>query len=199
MILSVNIAELLKALATNCSEGLAWILGIVGTIGTGTIIGAIIAIVKSKIQSKTLVENVNSTNQANYDKLMQKIEEFETKINNSNKETVEGVASYGKDNSIVAELLLMLASKMGFSNDEIIKVANKYKELPKADNNVANSIVASVNQNNDAALEKENMIKEETQKNVEKINASLNKIIEEQPKESFKISLWEVISYEKIL
>lgn len=189
MILSVNIAELLKALATNCSEGLAWILGIVGTIGTGTIIGAIIAIVKSKIQSKTLVENVNSTNQANYDKLMQKIEEFETKINNSNKETVEGVASYGKDNSIVAELLLMLASKMGFSNDEIIKVANKYKELPKADNNVANSIVASVNQNNDAALEKENMIKEETQKNVEKINASLNKIIEEQPKESFKISL----------
>ena len=38
MFLDLNIAEFLKTIATNCSEGLAWLLGVLGSVGLGTII-----------------------------------------------------------------------------------------------------------------------------------------------------------------
>lgn len=183
MFLAVNIAEFLKNLATNCSEGLAWLLGIVGTIGTGTIIGAIITIIKSKIQSKTLINSVNTANKENYNYLLSMLKEFEEKINNSNNDTKETVSNYGKDNAIISELLLMLSSKMGFSNDEIIKIANKYKELPKADNTIATNIVNQVNEDNknieyNRILKEQEEIKqkEENKTKVEGLESALNSL-----------------------
>ncbi len=183
MFLAVNIAEFLKTLATNCSEGLAWLLGIVGTIGTGTIIGAIITIIKSKIQSKSLINSVNSANKENYNYLLSMLKEFEEKINSSNNDTKETVSNYGKDNAIISELLLMLSSKMGFSNDEIIKIANKYKELPKADNTIATNIVNQVNEDNknieyNRILKEQEEIKqkEENKTKVEGLETALNSL-----------------------
>ena len=146
--LALDIAEFLRTIATNCSEGLAWLLGVLGTVGMGTIIGAIVAIIKSKIQSKSLINSVNTANKENYDYIMSLMKEFEEKINNSNDATKETVSTYGKDNAIISELLLMLASKLGFSNEEIVKIANKYKELPKADNDVATNIISQVEEEN---------------------------------------------------
>lgn len=146
--LALDIAEFLRTIATNCSEGLAWLLGILGTVGMGTIIGAVVTIIKSKIQSKNLINSVNTANKENYDYIMSLMKEFEEKINNSNDATKETVSTYGKDNAIISELLLMLASKLGFSNEEIVKIANKYKELPKADNDVATNIISQVEEEN---------------------------------------------------
>lgn len=146
--LALDIAEFLRTIATNCSEGLAWLLGILGTVGMGTIIGAVVTIIKSKIQSKNLINSVNTANKENYDYIMSLMKEFEEKINNSNDATKETVSTYGKDNAIISELLLMLASKLGFSNEEIVNIANKYKELPKADNDVATNIISQVEEEN---------------------------------------------------
>ena len=95
--LALDIAEFLRTIATNCSEGLAWLLGILGTVGMGTIIGAVVTIIKSKIQSKNLINSVNIANKENYDYIMSLMKEFEEKINNSNDATKETVSTYGKD------------------------------------------------------------------------------------------------------
>lgn len=178
--LAINIAEFLRIVATNCSEGLAWLLGILGTVGTGTIIGAIIAIIKSKIQSKKLIESVNESNKANANYLKKQVKEFETKINEALSKTETNVDKYGKDNSLIGELLLMISSKLGFSSDEIVKVANKYKELPLAKEDVASSIVNDVTKENDA---KEQLKDEETRmlnNQIESLNQALNSLKEQE-------------------
>ena len=178
--LAINIAEFLRIVATNCSEGLAWLLGILGTVGTGTIIGAIIAIIKSKIQSKKLIESVNESNKANANYLKEQVKEFETKINEALSKTETNVDKYGKDNSLIGELLLMISSKLGFSSDEIVKVANKYKELPLAKDDVASSIVKDVTKENDA---KEQLKDEETRmlnNQIESLNQALNSLKEQE-------------------
>ena len=38
----------------------------------------------------------------------------------------------------------MIASKVGFSTDEIVKVANKYKELPTSSSDVADNVINDV-------------------------------------------------------
>ena len=178
--LAINIAEFLRIVATNCSEGLAWLLGILGTVGTGTIIGAIIAIIKSKIQSKKLIESVNESNKANANYLKEQVKEFETKINEALSKTETNVDKYGKDNSLIGELLLMISSKLGFTSDEIVKVANKYKELPLAKEDVASSIVNDVTKENDA---KEQLKDEETRmlnNQIESLNQALNSLKEQE-------------------
>lgn len=174
--LALDIAEFLRTIATNCSEGLAWLLGILGTVGMGTIIGAVVTIIKSKIQSKTLINSVNTANKENYDYIMNLMKEFEEKINNSNDATKETVSTYGKDNAIISELLLMLASKLGFSNEEIVKIANKYKELPKADNGVATNIISQVEEEN-KQVEYDRIQKEQEElKSKEDINTALESL-----------------------
>lgn len=178
--LAINIAEFLRIVATNCSEGLAWLLGILGTVGTGTIIGAIIAIIKSKIQSKKLIESVNESNKANANYLKEQVKEFETKINEALSKTETNVDKYGKDNSLIGELLLMISSKLGFSSDEIVKVANKYKELPLAKEDVASSIVNDVTKENEV---KEQLKDEETRmlnSQIESLNQALNSLKEQE-------------------
>ena len=178
--LAINIAEFLRIVATNCSEGLAWLLGILGTVGTGTIIGAIIAIIKSKIQSKKLIESVNESNKANANYLKEQVKEFETKINETLIKTETNVEKYGKDNSLIGELLLMISSKLGFTSDEIVKVANKYKELPLAKDDVVSSIVNDVTKENDA---KEQLKDEETRmlnSQIESLNQALNSLKEQE-------------------
>ena len=178
--LAINIAEFLRIVATNCSEGLAWLLGILGTVGTGTIIGAIIAIIKSKIQSKKLIESVNESNKVNANYLKEQVKEFETKINEALSKTETNVDKYGKDNSLIGELLLMISSKLGFTSDEIVKVANKYKELPLAKDDVASSIVKDVTKENDA---KEQLKDEETRmlnNQIESLNQALNSLKEQE-------------------
>ena len=178
--LAINIAEFLRIVATNCSEGLAWLLGILGTVGTGTIIGAIIAIFKSKIQSKKLIESVNESNKANANYLKEQVKEFETKINEALIKTETNVEKYGKDNSLIGELLLMISSKLGFTSDEIVKVANKYKELPLAKDDVASSIVKDVTKENGA---KEQLKDEETRmlnNQIESLNQALNSLKEQE-------------------
>lgn len=174
--LALDIAEFLRTIATNCSEGLAWLLGILGTVGMGTIIGAVVTIIKSKIQSKNLINSVNTANKENYDYIMSLMKEFEEKINNSNDATKETVSTYGKDNAIISELLLMLASKLGFSNEEIVKIANKYKELPKADNDVATNIISQVEEEN-KQVEYDRIQKEQEElKSKEDINTALESL-----------------------
>lgn len=178
--LAINIAEFLRIVATNCSEGLAWLLGILGTVGTGTIIGAIIAIIKSKIQSKKLIESVNESNKANANYLKEQVKEFETKINETLIKTETNVEKYGKDNSLIGELLLMISSKLGFTSDEIVKVANKYKELPLAKEDVASSIVNDVTKENEV---KEQLKDEETRmlnNQIESLNQALNSLKEQE-------------------
>ncbi len=178
--LAINIAEFLRIVATNCSEGLAWLLGILGTVGTGTIIGAIIAIIKSKIQSKKLIESVNESNKVNANYLKEQVKEFETKINEALSKTETNVDKYGKDNSLIGELLLMISSKLGFTSDEIVKVANKYKELPLAKDDVASSIVKDVTKEIDA---KEQLKDEETRmlnNQIESLNQALNSLKEQE-------------------
>lgn len=144
MFLDLNIAEFLKTMATNCSEGLAWLLGVLGSVGLGTIIGAIVAIVKSKIQSKQLIDSVNKGNQTNTVYIKESIIKFKTEIDEILDKTKNEVAKYGSDNAIISELLLMIASKVGFSTDEIVKVANKYKELPTSSSDVADNVINDV-------------------------------------------------------
>ena len=144
MFLDLNIAEFLKTMATNCSEGLAWLLGVLGSVGLGTIIGAIVAIVKSKIQSKQLIDSVNKGNQNNTEYIKESIIKFKTEIDEILDKTKNEVAKYGSDNAIISELLLMIASKVGFSTDEIVKVANKYKELPTSSSDVADNVINDV-------------------------------------------------------
>lgn len=144
MFLDLNIAEFLKTIATNCSEGLAWLLGVLGSVGLGTIIGAIVAIVKSKIQSKQLIDSVNKGNQTNTVYIKESIIKFKTEIDEILDKTKNEVAKYGSDNAIISELLLMIASKVGFSTDEIVKVANKYKELPTSSSDVADNVINDV-------------------------------------------------------
>ena len=144
MFLDLNIAEFLKTMATNCSEGLAWLLGVLGSVGLGTIIGAIVAIVKSKIQSKQLIDSVNKGNQTNTEYIKESIIKFKTEIDEILDKTKNEVAKYGSDNAIISELLLMIASKVGFSTDEIVKVANKYKELPTSSSDVADNVINDV-------------------------------------------------------
>lgn len=144
MFLDLNIAEFLKTIATNCSEGLAWLLGVLGSVGLGTIIGAIVAIVKSKIQSKQLIDSVNKGNQTNTEYIKESIIKFKTEIDEILDKTKNEVAKYGSDNAIISELLLMIASKVGFSTDEIVKVANKYKELPTSSSDVADNVINDV-------------------------------------------------------
>lgn len=144
MFLDLNIAEFLKTIATNCSEGLAWLLGVLGSVGLGTIIGAIVAIVKSKIQSKQLIDSVNKGNQNNTEYIKESIIKFKTEIDEILDKTKNEVAKYGSDNAIISELLLMIASKVGFSTDEIVKVANKYKELPTSNSDVADNVINDV-------------------------------------------------------
>lgn len=148
MFLDLNIAEFLKTIATNCSEGLAWLLGVFGSVGLGTIIGAIVAIVKSKIQSKQLIDSVNKGNQSNTEYIKESITKFKTEIDEILDKTKNEVAKYGSDNAIISELLLMIASKVGFSTDEIVKVANKYKELPTSNSNVADNVINDVKDTN---------------------------------------------------
>ena len=174
--LALDIAEFLRTIATNCSEGLAWLLGILGTVGMGTIIGAIVAIIKSKIQSKNLINSVNTANKENYNYIMSLMKEFEEKINNSNDATKETVSTYGKDNAIISELLLMLASKLGFSNEEIVKIANKYKELPKADNDVATNLICQVEEENKQVENDRVRKKQEELKSKEAINTALESL-----------------------
>lgn len=174
--LALDIAEFLRTIATNCSEGLAWLLGILGTVGMGTIIGAIVAIIKSKIQSKNLINSVNTANKENYDYIMSLMKEFEEKINNSNDATKETVSTYGKDNAIISELLLMLASKLGFSNEEIVKIANKYKELPKADHDVATNLISQVEEENKQVEYERIQKKQEELKSKEDINTALESL-----------------------
>lgn len=144
MFLDLNIAEFLKTMATSCSEGLAWLLGVLGSVGLGTIIGAIVAIVKSKIQSKQLIDSVNKGNQNNTEYIKESIIKFKTEIDEILDKTKNEVAKYGSDNAIISELLLMIASKVGFSTDEIVKVANKYKELPTSSSDVADNVINDV-------------------------------------------------------
>lgn len=174
--LALDIAEFLRTIATNCSEGLAWLLGILGTVGMGTIIGAIVAIIKSKIQSKNLINSVNTANKENYDYIKSLMKEFEEKINNSNDATKETVSTYGKDNAIISELLLMLASKLGFSNEEIVKIANKYKELPKADHDVATNLISQVEEENKQVEYERIQKKQEELKSKEDINTALESL-----------------------
>lgn len=148
MFLDLNIAEFLKTMATNCSEGLAWLLGVLGSVGLGTIIGAIVAIVKSKIQSKQLIDSVNKGNQNNTEYIKESITKFKTEIDEILDKTKNEVAKYGSDNAIISELLLMIASKVGFSTDEIVKVANKYKELPTSSSDVADNVINEVKDTN---------------------------------------------------
>lgn len=148
MFLDLNIAEFLKTMATNCSEGLAWLLGVLGSVGLGTIIGAIVAIVKSKIQSKQLIDSVNKGNQTNTVYIKESIIKFKTEIDEILDKTKNEVAKYGSDNAIISELLLMIASKVGFSTDEIVKVANKYKELPTSSSDVADNVINEVKDTN---------------------------------------------------
>ena len=77
----------------------------------------------------------------------------------------------------------MLSSKMGFSNDEIVKIANKYKELPKADNTIATNIVNQVNEDNknieyNRILKEQEEIKqkEENKTKIEGLETALNSL-----------------------
>lgn len=189
MFLTVNIAEFLKTLSTNCSEAMAWILGIIGTIGTGTIIAAIISIVKSKIQSKNLINVVNTSNKENYNMLLELMHQFKKEIEISNLNTVDSVVKYGQDNAIVGELLLMIAGKIGFSNDEIVKVANKYRELPKSNDDVANIIISSVTSENIIKEEEIKKAEEKNKQEVENINLTLDQVLEQNDDSNIKINL----------
>ena len=187
-IFSVDIAEFLKTIATNCSEGLAWLLGITGTVGFGTIIGAIIAIVKNKVQAKELVSLVNKGNSANLDYIKEYIEQAQSEINEATDEVQTTLNKFGSDNALIGELLLMLASKMGFSNDEIVKIANKYKELGTATESVADNIISEVEETN---AESEATAQAEALKakaSVESVSSALENL-KDSNTETLKISL----------
>ncbi len=188
-IFSVDIAEFLKTIATNCSEGLAWLLGILGTVGFGTIIGAIVAIVRGKIQAKQLVELVNSGNSENLSFLKEYIANAQAEINSATEEVETTLNKFGSDNALIGELLLMLASKMGFSNDEIVKIANKYKELGTATESVADNIISEVEETN---AESEATAQAEALKakaSVESVSSALESLKDSNNTETLKISL----------
>lgn len=154
MFLGINIEEFIRVVAENCSAGLAWLLGAFGTVTVGTIVTNIIMMIRNKVKNSDLINSLEKTNS-----------KLATKVDDSLTLLEDKLSKYANDNRTIADMLLMIASKMGLEPQEFLQLATKYKEVEETDNRIADVMVEEINKAKEEELKaQEEAAKEEAAK-----------------------------------
>lgn len=168
-----NFGDLIKLIADNCPGWLSALIATLATTGIGSFIASVIMLVRNKIKTDSVLSSFNKA----VDRVDNKLKENESQTKNTIAEFSNIINKYANDNALMAEILIILASKSGMTSTELLDAVSKYKEMESCNVSKAEILEAKIKNDLDKAREQEALEAAKKEEKTEAINEDLDNII----------------------
>lgn len=168
-----NFGDLIKLIADNCPGWLSALIATLATTGFGGFVASVVMLVRNKIKVDSVLGSFNKA----IDRVDNKLKENESSTNNAIAEFSKIINKYSNDNALMAEILIILASKAGMTSTELLDAVSKYKEMESCDVSKAEALETKIKNDLDKAQEQEALEAAKKEEKTEAINEDLDNII----------------------